>query len=552
MNPQRILIIGGVAAGATAAARARRLSETAEITLVDRGPYVSFANCGLPYFLSGDIQKRSALLLRTPEGFEGRYRVQVRLDTEALEIDREGKRVRVRGPEGEAWMAYDKLILAQGSNPIVPPLPGATLPHAFKLWTVPDMDRLQRFLNEGQAKTAVVAGGGFIGLEMAEAFHTRGLSVTVVELASQVMTVVDHEFGSMVKDHLVQHGIAVETGVGLKSVSANPKEVELSDGRRIPADLVLFSVGVRPELTLAKEAGLMLGESGGVLVDEFLRTSDPAVFAAGDMIEVTQKVSGRKVRIPLAGPANRQGRIAATNALGGVMKYRGALGSSIVKVLDTTAASTGLTEKAARDAGFSIGVSVVHKDHHAGYYPGGRQLTLKLVYDRKTGRLLGSQAFGQEGVDKRIDVLATALAGKMTLEDLSELDLAYAPPYSSANDPINLAAFVGMNDLDGSSPLVTADELAARFQPGTDTLLDVRNLGEFARGHVPSALNIPVDELRGRLGEVPHSGALYVHCGVGYRAHLAVRILIQNGYSPSNVTGGYISMKASGLFQEEQ
>jgi len=397
-----------------------------------------------------------------------------------------------------------------------------------------------------------VAGGGFIGLEMAEAFHARGLAVTVVELAPQVMTVMDHEFGSMVKDHLIGKGIAVVTGVGLKSVSAESKEVELSDGRRIPADLVLFSVGVRPELTLAKQAGLALGESGGVLVDEFLRTSDPAVFAAGDMIEVTQKVSGRKVRIPLAGPANRQGRIAATNALGGSLKYRGALGSSVVKVLDATAAATGLTEKMAREAGYAVGVAVVHKDHHAGYYPGGRRLTLKLVYDRRNGRLLGAQAFGQAGVDKRIDVLATALAGKMTLEDLSELDLAYAPPYSSANDPINLAAFVGMNDLDGTSPLVTADELAARFQPGTDTLLDVRNLGEFARGHVPGALNIPVDELRGRLNELSRAGALYVHCGVGYRAHLAVRVLKQNGYSPSNVTGGYISMKASGLFQEEQ
>jgi pyruvate/2-oxoglutarate dehydrogenase complex dihydrolipoamide dehydrogenase (E3) component/rhodanese-related sulfurtransferase len=414
------------------------------------------------------------------------------------------------------------------------------------------MDRLQAFLNTGTAKTAVVAGGGFIGLEMAEAFHARGLAVTVVELAPQVMTVMDHEFGTLIKDHLIANGIAVETGVGLKSVLAEPREVELSDGRRLPADVVLFSVGVRPELGLAKQAGLILGASGGVLVDELLRTSDPAIFAAGDMVEVTQKVSGRKVRIPLAGPANRQGRIAATNALGGSMKYRGALGSSVVKLLDATAAATGLTEKAAREAGYKVGVAVVHKDHHAGYYPGGRQLSLKLVYDKQSGRLLGAQAFGAEGVDKRIDVLVTALAGKMTLEDLSELDLAYAPPYSSANDPINLAAFVGMNDLDGTSPLVTADELAARFRAGTDTLLDVRNLGEFARGHVPGALNIPVDELRSRLAEVPKHGALYVHCGVGFRAHLAVRILKQNGYSPSNVTGGYISMKASGLFQEEQ
>jgi len=549
---ERILIIGGVAGGATAAARARRLSESAEITLVDRGPYVSFANCGLPYFLSGDITKRSQLLLQTPEGFDGRYRVKVLLSTEAVEIDRAKKAVRVRGPEGEAWLGYDKLILAQGSNPIFPPLPGSNAPHAFQLWTVPDMDRLQAFLVDQKPRTAVVAGGGFIGLEMAEAFHARGLKVTVVELAPQVLGVMDQEFGNVVAGHLKAHGIGVETGVGLKAVLEASHEVELSDGRKIPADLVLFSVGVRPELALVKQAGLTLGSSGGLVVDEFLRTSDPSIWAAGDMVEVVQKVSGRRVRIPLAGPANRQGRIAATNALGGSMKYRGALGSSVVKVLDATAAATGLTEKAARDAGFSLGVAVIHKDHHAGYYPGGKLLTLKLVYDRKDGRLLGAQAFGLEGVDKRIDVLATALAGKLTLEDLSELDLAYAPPYSSANDPVNMAAFVGMNDLDGSSPLVTADELAARYTPGTDLILDVRNLGEFSQGHVPGALNIPIDELRSRLAEVPRDKTIYVHCAVGFRGHLAVRILQQNGYTnTSNVTGGYTSMKASGLFQEE-
>ncbi len=553
MNPERVLIIGGVAGGATAAARARRLSETAEITLVERGPYVSFANCGLPYFLSGDISKRSHLLLQTPEGFDGRYRVKVLLGTEAVEIDRESKRVKIVDSEGEQWLGYDKLILAQGSNPILPPLPGSKAPHTFKLWTVPDMDRLQSFLVEKNPKTAVVAGGGFIGLEMAEAFHARGLKVTVVELAPQVLGVLDKEFGNVVASHLRQHGIGVETGVGLKAVLENTNEIELSDGRKIPADLVLFSVGVRPELTLVKQAGLTLGESGGLLVDEFLRTSDPAIWAAGDMIEVVQKVSGRKVRIPLAGPANRQGRIAATNALGGSMKYRGALGSSVVKILDATAAATGLTEKAARDAGFSVGVSVVHKDHHAGYFPGGKILTLKLVYDRKNGRLLGAQAFGLEGVDKRVDVLATALAGKLTLEDLSELDLAYAPPYSSANDPVNMAAFVGMNDLDGSSPLVTADELSSRFSEQTDRVLDVRNLGEYAKGHVPGALNIPVDELRSRLFEIPRDKNLFVHCAVGFRGHLAVRILKQNGFKNlSNVTGGYTSMKASGLFQEEK
>jgi len=544
----KLLIIGGVAGGATAAARARRLSESAEITLLERGPYVSFANCGLPYYLSGDIAKRSQLLLQTPEGFQGRYGVQVHLNTEALEIDRAGRRVLARGPEGDQWFSYDRLILAQGGNPILPPLPGASLPHTFKLWTVPDMDRIHSYLNEQAPKTAVVAGGGFIGLEMAEAFHARGLKVTVVELAPQIMVTMDKEFARQAKNHLVSRGLTVETGVGLKAVLGESKEVELSDGRRIPADIVLFSVGVRPELTLVKQAGLTLGESGGLLVDESLKTSDPNIWAAGDMVEVVQRVSGKRVRVPLAGPANRQGRIAATNALGGKLKYQGALGTAVVKLFDATAASTGLTEKVAHEAGFDVGVAIVHKDHHAGYYPGGKLLTLKLVYDKKTSRVLGAQGFGLEGVEKRIDVVATALLGKLTLDDLAELDLAYAPPYSSANDPLNLAAFVGQNDVSGFSPLVTADQAAAR-DPVSSLILDVRNLGEYAGGHVPGSLNIPVDELRGRLDEVPRDKTILVHCKVGFRGHLALRILKENGYtSVFNITGGYLSMQASGLF----
>lgn len=549
----KLLIIGGVAGGATAAARARRLSETAEITLLERGPYVSFANCGLPYFLSGDITKRSQLLLQTPEGFDGRYGVKVHLNTEAVEIDRPGHRVRTVGPDGERWLEYDRLILAQGGTPILPALPGADLPHTFKLWTVPDMDRIHAFLKDQAPKSAVVAGGGFIGLEMAEAFHARGLKVTVVELAPQIMVTMDREFGERAKAHLQGLGITVETGVGLKAVLGDTKEVELADGRRIPADLVLFSVGVRPELTLVKQAGLALGDSGGVLVDETLQTSDPSIWAAGDMVEVVQRVSGKRVRVPLAGPANRQGRIAATNALGGSMKYRGALGTAVVKLFDATAAATGLTEKAARDAGFHVGVAIIHKDHHAGYYPGGQLLTLKLVYDKKTSRLLGAQGFGLEGVEKRIDVAATALLGRLTLDDLAELDLAYAPPYSSANDPLNLAAFVGQNDISGFSPLVTAQGAAEAFNPETHIILDVRNLGEFAAGHVPGALNIPVDELRNRLHEVPRNKTVFVHCKVGFRGHLAVRILKEHGYEKvANITGGYLSMKAISAFAEER
>jgi NADPH-dependent 2,4-dienoyl-CoA reductase/sulfur reductase-like enzyme/rhodanese-related sulfurtransferase len=549
----RLLIIGGVAGGATAAARARRLDETAEITLLERGPYVSYANCGLPYFISGDIQKRSSLLLQTPEGFDARYGVKVQINTEALELDRAGRRVRVRGPDGEAWLDYDRLVLAQGGNPIMPPLPGHDASHVFKLWTVPDMDRLDGFIAAEKPRTAVVVGGGFIGLEMAEAFQARGLRTTVVELLPTVMALMDREFGVAVGRELEASGVQVLTGVGLKAVHPVDRTVELGDGRRLPADLVLFSVGVRPELSLVKAAGLELGPSGGLQVDETLRTSDPAIWAAGDMVEVVQRISGKRVRVPLAGPANRQGRIAATNALGGAMRYGGALGTSVVKIFEATAAMTGLSEKAARDADLEVGVAVIHKDHHAGYYPGARELSLKLVFERPGGRLLGAQAFGHEGVEKRIDVLATALHGGMTVHDLAALDLAYAPPYSSANDPVNLAAFIAENDLSGFSPLVSAAQLQAELASSRPPLvLDVRTLGEWEQGHLRGAVHLPVDDVRFDHATLPRGRRLVLYCRSGFRAHLSLRILRQQGFADvANVTGGWVSIQAEGGFELE-
>lgn len=552
----KVLIIGGVAGGATAAARARRESETADITLIERGPYVSYANCGLPYFISRDIQKRSKLLLQTPEGFDSRYGVKVLVDTEAIEIDRTGKRVRVRGPEGESWREYDSLILAQGGNPILPPIVGIDSANVFRLWTVPDMDAIHEFVEKEKPATAVIAGGGFIGLEMAEAFTKRGIATTVVELLPRLMSVMDPEFGGMIATCLESNGVRVLTGVGLEAVHPATGEIELSDGTRFPGAIVLVSVGVRPELGLARKAGLAIGESGGLAVDEFMRTSDPHIWAAGDMVEVLQSVSGRKVRIPLAGPANRQGRIAASNALGVPMKYAGALGSSVVKVFDCTAASTGLTEASARQSGFDVGAALVAKDHHAGYYPGGKELVLKIVYDRKSARLLGAQAFGKEGVEKRIDSLAVALFGKMSLHDLAQIDLAYAPPYSSANDPLNLAAFVGLNDISGFSPLITVPDAQRLLRAGKDPrplLLDVRNLNEYDTSHIKDALNIPVDELRFRLSEVPRGRPIIVHCKSGFRSHLALRILKQNGWTDvRNMTGGYIAALAHGGFDIEE
>jgi NADPH-dependent 2,4-dienoyl-CoA reductase/sulfur reductase-like enzyme/rhodanese-related sulfurtransferase len=550
----RLAIIGGVAGGATAAARARRVSEEAEIILVERGPYVSFANCGLPYFISGDITKRSKLLLQTPEGFDSRYNAKVLVNTEAMEIDRAGKRVRLAGPEGERWIEYDKLILAQGGNPIKPPLPGADSPNVFTLWTVPDMDRISAYIESRKPESAVVVGGGFIGLEMAEAFRARGLDTTVVELLPRVMPTMDGEFGSMIAAKLEEKGVHVVAGTGLKAVHPEAGEVELEGGRRIPAGIVLLSIGVRPELALAKAAGLALGASGGLEVDEFLRTSDPDIYAAGDMVEVLHIVSGRKVRIPLAGPANRQGRIAASNALGMRMKYSGAQGTSVVKLFDATAASSGLGEKAAREAGFEVGAALLYKDHHASYYPGASELVLKLVYDRKSSRLLGAQAFGAEGVEKRIDVLATAIRGKMTLDDIAELDLAYSPPYSSANDPVNMAAFIAQNDLSGYAPLETAAALKAAIAAGEAAfVLDVRNRAEYEAGHIAGALNLPLDELRyDGLEGLPRDRVIHIHCRSGFRAHLALRILKARGFERLvNVTGGYMAIQAEGGFDVE-
>jgi NADPH-dependent 2,4-dienoyl-CoA reductase/sulfur reductase-like enzyme/rhodanese-related sulfurtransferase len=441
--------------------------------------------------------------------------------------------------------------LAQGGNPITPSMPGADAPYVFKLWTVPDMDRMHAYIEKDQPRTAVVVGGGFIGLEMAEALKKRGLATTVVELLPSVMGTMDPEVGHQVASVLEANGVKVLTGVKVESVA--DRTIVLGDGCRLPADLVLFSVGVRPELTLARKAGLEIGSTGGLVVDDHLRTADPDIYAAGDMLEILHKVSGRRVRVPLAGPANRQGRIAASNALGLDMAYRGALGTSAVKIFEATAAATGLSERSAREAGFAVGVAVIYKGHHAGYYPGAEELSLKLIYDKRTARLLGAQAFGPAGVDKRIDVLATALLGKLTLHDLAELDLAYAPPYSTANDPINLAAFIGQNDLSGFSPLVSAAELKAELAtPKPPLVLDVRTLGEYEASHLAGAVHLPVDDLRFELDRLPKDRRIVVHCRSGFRAHLAVRILKQHGFADvANLTGGHMSMVAEGGFNWE-
>ncbi|MDP2790139.1 MAG: FAD-dependent oxidoreductase [Rectinemataceae bacterium] len=548
----RLIIIGGVAAGATAAARARRLDETAEITVIEKGPYVSFANCGLPYRLSGDIAKRSALILQTAEGFFSRYRVNVALKTEAIGIDRKAKTILVRGPEGERSIAYDKLILAQGGTPFVPPIEGADSPNVFRLWTIPDMDAINAYIADKDAKSAVVVGGGFIGLETAEAFIKRGLSTSIVELTDQLMPPADPEFGALIAGAFREAGAFVYTQKSLARIDYANRNVELSDGTILSADIVLMSAGVRPNLGLAKSAGLEIGASGGLLVDEFLTTSDPDILAAGDMVELLRRVDGAKVRIPLAGPANRQGRIAATNALGGSIKYPGALGTSVFKAVDYTFAQTGLSEKAAVAADIKVRAVHVHRAHHASYYPGYKDLALKLIYTEE-GALVGAEAFGEAGVEKRIDVLATALAARMRLADLADLDLAYAPPYSSANDPLQMAAFAAQNDLLGYSRFISPKEAAtlASQTPASALFLDVRTFGEYLKGYIAGSLQMPLDEIRDRLEEIPRGKRLVIISNAGFEGHLAARILRQQGFDDvAYVTGGMTSMRLFGGFEE--
>lgn len=540
---KKILIIGGVAAGATAAARARRLDESAEISIVEKGRYVSFANCGLPYFISRDIPKRSSLILQTPEGFFSRYRVQVVLQTEALSIDRAARTVHVRGPEGESDLPYDSLILAQGGTPIFPPIRGLDSPNVFRLWTIPDMDGVHKFLETEKPSSAVVIGGGFIGLEAAEAFVKRGLSTSIVELTETLMPPADPEFGRLIRASYEAAGARVFTGRSVRSVDSAAGTISLDDGTEVPAGIVLVSAGVRPNTELAKAAGLEIGASGGVSVDESLRTSDPNIWAAGDMAEISFRVGGRRLRVPLAGPANRQGRIAATNALGGSMTYRGALGSSVFKSMEDTFAMTGLSEKAARTAGYDVGTSTVSKAHHVTYYPGYEDLYLKIVYDRSDGRLLGGQAYGREGADKRIDALAAALAGGLTVDDLADLDLAYAPPYNSANDPLNMAAYAAQNDLSGYSPSRSAGQAAKAIAGGEVLLLDVRTYGEFSKGSLRDTLHLPVDELRDRLEELPKDRDILLLSKAGFESHVALRQLRQLGFERVwNISGGMAAL----------
>ena len=544
----RLLIVGGVAGGASAAARARRLAEDAEIILFERGPDVSFANCGLPYYVGGEITDRRKLLVTTPELLRTRYRLDVRTRTEVESIDRSAKRIRVRDlASGRVYEeVYDKLILAPGAAPLRPPIPGADLPGIFTLRNLHDVDRIKQQV-DGGARQAVVVGAGFIGLELVENLVRRGVVTTLVELQDQVLPPLDREMSTPIIEAMAARGVTVLLGRSAAGFEqgADGLVVHLNSGQRIAAELVILGIGVRPENQLAVAAGLEVGARGGICVNEYLQTSDPDVYAVGDAIQVNSCVTGEPAQVPLAGPANRQGRIAADHIFGRAIRYRGTQGTAIVRVFDLTAAITGASEKVLRSAGRSYRKLYIHPTHHAGYYPGAEAMTLKLLFDPQTGRVLGAQAVGGAGVDKRIDVLSVAIQAGMTVFDLEEMELAYSPQYGSAKDPINMAGFVAGGMLRGEHSQVDIETVLDASGP-RPLVLDVRTSLEFAAGSIPGAVNVPVDELRARLSELPRDREIAVCCQVGQRGYLASRILRQNGFAASNIGGGY---KTYRLFQ---
>ena len=540
---RRILIVGGVAAGASAAAKARRMDESAEIIMFERGEYVSFANCGLPYYISRHIADREQLLVVTPEMFRTRYRIDVRLQHEVVGIDREKKTVSVHDIAGNKTIEeqYDALILTPGAKPIIPPIPMIDAPNVFPLRTIPDMDRVDAWLKEHNPRRATVIGAGYIGLEMAEALVERGLTVTVVEKVPQVLPPIDPDMAALVEQHMRETGVEVRLGDGVKAFEGDKyvSKVLLDSGTVVNTDMVLLSIGVRPDVKLATDAGLALGPTGAIAVSGTMQTSDPHIWAAGDAVESVNGANGKPCWIPLAGPANKQGRIAGANAVGGSLSMGPVFGTSIVRFNKMTAAVTGLNERFCQLQEYDYGVTLIHANQHAGYYPGADLLAVKIIFERKTGKLLGAQVVGNEGVDKRIDVFATALAANMTAEDLTKLDLAYAPPFGSARDPVIVAGFAAQKQVSGQMKPISSDELHQIIEDGTEVeIIDVRTKEEYDEMHLPNAKLIPLDELRGRLDEIDHSKPVVVYCRIGLRGYLACRICVQNGIKTRNLAGG--------------
>ncbi|MBS9856184.1 FAD-dependent oxidoreductase [Vibrio alginolyticus] len=565
----KIVIIGGVAGGASAAARARRLNEDAEIIMFERGPFVSFANCGLPYHIGGDIQERSKLLLQTPESFLARFNVDVRVMNEVVSINRQDKTVTVKNllDGSEYQESYDFLLLSPGAGPVVPPIPGIDNPLTHSLRNIPDMDRIIKTIETNKVEHATVVGGGFIGLEMMEAFHQLGIKTTLVEMADQVMTPVDREMAGFAHAEIREKGIDLKLGVALESVKFVPNEhvasfdsgesekhqhlegeleLTLNNGERLTTDILIMAIGVRPETKLAKEAGLEIGALGGIYTNEYMQTSDPSIYAVGDAVEEKDFVTGEQTLVPLAGPANRQGRMAADNMLGRKETYQGTQGTAICKIFDLAVASTGKNEKQLKHAGVEYEKVYVHTASHASYYPGAEVVSFKMLFDPKSGKIFGAQAVGKDGIDKRIDVMAVAQRAGMTVEQLQHLELTYAPPYGSAKDVINQAAFVANNIIKGDAIAIHYDEIDKLSE--NQVLLDVRNPGELESvGYLEGAINIPVDQLRHRMNELPKDKEIVIYCQVGLRGNVAYRQLVNNGYKARNLIGGYRTLKFARL-----
>ncbi|GAB2627319.1 CoA-disulfide reductase [Prescottella soli] len=534
----KVVIVGGVAGGMSAATRMRRLDESAEIVVFERGAHVSFANCGLPYYAGGVIEDRDELLLQTPESLGARFRLDVRVRSEVAAIDPDARTVTVHDlASGDAYVeSYDELVLSTGASPIVPPLPGVE--RALILRDVEDVDRLVGQIESAQMSStagAVIVGAGFIGVELAENLRHRGLDVTVVELADQLLAPLDPEMAAPVADRMRENGVRLELGTQLTSIGADT--AELADGRTVPADVVVMAIGVRPETALAKMVGADLGERGGVVVDDQMRTSVPHIFAVGDAVEKRDAVGGGVAMIPLANPANRQGRLVADVIAGRPVRAKASSGTAVVGVFGLIVTATGWNEKRLRATGRRYQAIHTHPQSHAGYYPGAQQMAIKLLVDPETDAILGAQAVGGEGVDKRIDIIATAMAGGLTASDLADLELAYAPQFGSAKDPVNMLGYIADNLRTGATRTVQWHELDTLIAGGA-SLVDVRTADEFAAGAIPGAVNVPLDELRDRVGELP-AGDLIVHCQVGQRGHTAVRLLAQLGRPAVNLDGGY-------------
>lgn len=542
---KRIVIVGGVAGGASCAARARRLDEDAEITIFERGPHVSFGSCGLPYYVGDVIRDEDDLLLVTPERFRERFRIDVRVRTEVTAVDAARRVVTVKdlssGEERE--VPYDALVIATGASPLRPPFPGVDLPRVFTIRTVPDTTRLRAVLEEARPAHAVVVGAGFIGVEMTENLHKRGLAVSLVELDEQVLRHLDPEMARLVERELVDHGVDLRLGRRVVGIfeDGDRLAVELDGGERVATDLVILALGVRPETTLAKMAGLSIGPLGGVAVDEGMRTSDPHVWAVGDVVEKTCATTGRQLMLPMAGPANRQGRVAADTIAGRQARFRGAQGTAVCGVFDATVASTGSCQKQLRRAGHEHEAAIyLHPQDHVSYYPGAEVMHLKLVFDTRDGRILGAQAVGGVGVVRRIDVIAMAHQLGATVYDLEEAELCYAPQYGSPKDPVNMAGMIAANALRGDVTLASWDELGA-----TDAMIvDVRETHEFEAGHVPGAVNVPLSVLRDRMGELPTDREIWLYCLSGKRSYDASRALAQHGLTVRNLPGGMQTWRA--------